>query len=125
MLEEDRRKPRLYRDICDVDRAAFQSGLPYRSLGPKSEFGTPAKLGEPPCSAAPTSPSPSYCHSVAKLPSHSRVALVRIVSNTGVRSVGELEITRRTSDITVCCSSASLSSRVRACTSSNSRTFSI
>ena len=34
-------------------------------------------------------------------------------------------MTRSTSEVAVCCSSASESSRVRACTSSNSRTFSI
>ena len=34
-------------------------------------------------------------------------------------------MTLSTSAVAVCCSSASLSSRVRACTSSNSRTFSI
>ena len=35
------------------------------------------------------------------------------------------EMTSSTSEVAVCCSSASVSSRVRACTSSNSRTFSI
>ena len=45
--------------------------------------------------------------------------------NTGSSSPGELEMTRSTSEVAVCCSSASESSRVRACTSSNSRTFSI
>jgi hypothetical protein len=34
-------------------------------------------------------------------------------------------MTCNTSDVAVCCSSASESSRVRACTASNSRTFSI
>ena len=34
-------------------------------------------------------------------------------------------MTCSTSEVAVCCSSASVSSRVRACTSSNSRTFSI
>ena len=34
-------------------------------------------------------------------------------------------MTPSTSEVAVCCSSASVSSRVRACTSSNSRTFSI
>src|SRR5262249_41252624 len=35
-------------------------------------------------------------------------------SNTRFRSLGELEMTRRISDVAVCCSSASASSRVRA-----------
>jgi len=34
-------------------------------------------------------------------------------------------MTRNTSAVAVCCSNDSLSSRVRACTSSNNRTFSI
>ena len=48
-----------------------------------------------------------------------------MASNTGSSSPGELEMTCSTSEVAVCCSSASESSRVRACTSSNSRTFSI
>ena len=54
-----------------------------------------------------------------------RVAFASIASNTGSSSPGELEMTFSTSEVAVCCSSASDSSRVRACTSSNSRTFSI
>ena len=54
-----------------------------------------------------------------------RVAFSSIASNTGSSSPGELEMTCNTSEVAVCCSSASDSSRVRACTSSNSRTFSI
>ncbi len=48
-----------------------------------------------------------------------------MASNTGCTSVGEPEMTLSTSEVAVCCSNASLSSAVRACTSSNSRTFSI
>ena len=40
-------------------------------------------------------------------------------------SVGEPEITLRISLVAVCCSSASVSARLRACSSVNSRTFSI
>ena len=49
----------------------------------------------------------------------------RSASSTGWRSVGELEMTRRISPVAVCCSSASVSSRLRACSSANSRAFSI
>ena len=59
------------------------------------------------------------------LASHSCVAFASMASNTGSSSPGELEMTCSTSEVAVCCSSASESSRVRACTSSNSRTFSI
>ena len=48
-----------------------------------------------------------------------------MVSNTGWRSVGELEMTRRISPVAVCCSSASVSSRLRVCSSVNRRTFSM
>ena len=44
---------------------------------------------------------------------------------TGWASVGERESTRRISLVAVCCSSASVSSRLRASSSLNSRTFSI
>ena len=54
-----------------------------------------------------------------------RVAFASMVWNTGSSSPGELLMTCSTSEVAVCCSSASDSSRVRACTSSNSRTFSI
>ena len=40
-------------------------------------------------------------------------------------SPGELEMTRSTSDVAVCCSSDSVSSRVRCCSASNNRTFSM
>ena len=48
-----------------------------------------------------------------------------IVSKTGWTSVGELAMTRRISPVAVCCSSASVSSRLRASSSSNSRAFSM
>ena len=54
-----------------------------------------------------------------------RVAFSSIFWNTGSSSPAELLMTLSTSDVAVCCSSDSASSRVRALTSSNSRTFSI
>ena len=45
--------------------------------------------------------------------------------NTGSSSLGEREMTPSTSDVAVCCSSDSASSRVRCCSASNKRTFSI
>ena len=47
---------------------------------------------------------------------HSRVAFARIVSNTGCSSPGELEMTPSTSEVAVCCSRATASSRARALT---------
>src|SRR5215510_15068392 len=47
-----------------------------------------------------------------------------MASNTGSRSPGELLMTWRTSEVAVCCSSDSASSRVRCCSASNSRVFS-
>ena len=57
--------------------------------------------------------------------SQMRTAFASMVSKTGSNSPDDVEMTCSTSEVAVCCSSASLSSRVRACTSSNSRTFSI
>ena len=54
-----------------------------------------------------------------------RVARARMVSKTGTKSPGELEITRNTSDVAVCCSSASLRSSVRCRSSLSSRAFSM
>ena len=54
-----------------------------------------------------------------------RMAFASIASNTGFKSPGEEEMALRTSDVAVCCSRAFESSRVRACTSSNSRVFSM
>ena len=56
---------------------------------------------------------------------HSFSALSPMMSNTGWTSVGELEMTRRISLVAVCCSSASVSALLRACSSVNRRTFSI
>src|SRR5215469_7386803 len=43
--------------------------------------------------------------------------------NTAANSPGELLMTRNTSEVAVCCSRDSESSRVRCCSASNSRTF--
>ena len=78
-----------------------------------------------PCRAPVRKLSPSQSKSVPNLASQRRVAFASMASNTGSSSPGELEMICSTSEVAVCCSSASLSSAVRACTSSNSRTFSI
>ena len=54
-----------------------------------------------------------------------RVAFASIAWNTGSSSPGELEITRSTSEVAVCCSNASLRSSVRCRSSLSSRVFSI
>ena len=64
-------------------------------------------------------------HRAVRLPSHTRKARCAIVSKTGWVSVGEAEIARRISLVAVCCSSDSVSSRFRAPSSWNRRTFSI
>ena len=53
------------------------------------------------------------------------IAASTMISNAGCASVGERLITRRISLVAVCCSSASVMSRLRACSSLNNRTFSI
>ena len=54
-----------------------------------------------------------------------RTALASIALNTGSSSPGELEMTFSTSEVAVCCSSASLRSSVRCRSSLSSRTFSM
>ena len=61
----------------------------------------------------------------ASVPSHSRAAFSASTFITGWRSVGELAITRRISPVAVCCSRASVRSRLRTCNSLNNRTFSM
>ena len=77
------------------------------------------------CVARRCKASPSQRKILPNLASQMRTALVSIVPNTGSRSPGELLITWSTSDVAVCCSSNSVSSRVRCCSASNSRVFSI
>ena len=67
----------------------------------------------------------SRMYSVPIFASQMRTAFASMVWKTGSSSPGEVEMTPSTSEVAVCCSNASLSSRVRACTSSNRRAFSI
>src|SRR5262249_11479606 len=53
--------------------------------------------------------SPSLRSKLANLDSHRRVAFASMASNTGSKSPGELEMTRSTSEVAVCCSNASVS----------------
>jgi hypothetical protein len=57
--------------------------------------------------------------------SQMRVAFASIASNTGFKSPGELEITRSTSEVAVCCSRDSDRSSVRCRSSLSRRVFSI
>src|SRR5215472_7520019 len=73
------------------------------------------------CMATTRNASPSRRNSVPNVASQMRTAFARMVWNTGSKSPGELEMTRSTSEVAVCCSSASercprasASSRVRA-----------
>jgi hypothetical protein len=61
--------------------------------------------------------SPSTWKIVASKASHRRAALLNTAANTGWTSVGELEMTRRISAVAVCCSSDSVSARLRLSTS--------
>src|SRR6266566_5397405 len=57
-------------------------------------------------------------YSVPIFASQMRTAFASMVWKTGSSSPGEVEMTRSTSDVAVCCSRASASSRVRALTCS-------
>ena len=77
------------------------------------------------CEAASRCSSPSDLKMIPPSAPQSRVAFSMSVSSTGWRSNVERLITFSTSLVAVCCSSASVSSRLRACTSVNRRTFSM
>ena len=66
-----------------------------------------------PTSAARWYMLPSKRYSVPKLASQIRTAFCSMAWKTGSNSPGELEITRRTSEVAVCCSKDSLKSAVR------------
>ena len=68
---------------------------------------------------------PSRCQIVARSASHSCAADLTKVSKIDFRSNAERLMTLSTSEVAVCCSSASPISAVRACTCSKRRTFSI
>ncbi len=69
--------------------------------------------------------APSNRETTATSAPHSLPARSAMMSKTGWTSVGELEIARRISLVAVCCSSASVRSRLRAPSSVKRRTFSI
>ena len=73
----------------------------------------------------PRKTPPSPRRNVPLLAPESFTALARRVSSTGWSSVGEEAITRNTSLVAVCCSNASVRSRLRDWSSLKSRTFSI
>src|SRR5262245_25341572 len=81
-------------------------------------------LGRPQC-ATGRNVSSSSRQMTVRSDWHSLCAVATIVSKTGCTSLGEREITPSTSLVAVCRSSDSCSSFVRACTSSNSRVFSM
>ena len=65
---------------------------------------------------------PSRRNRLPNVASQMRIAFANIASKTGSRSPGELEITFSTSDVAVCCSSASFNSRLSRATSASSPT---
>src|SRR5262245_26969302 len=77
------------------------------------------------CNATRRNASPSYNSKFPKAASQMRTAFSSIAWNTGSNSPGEPLITFRTSEVAVCCSRDSVSSRVRCCSASNKATFSI
>jgi hypothetical protein len=84
-----------------------------------------ARAGSTSAMAPATTLSPSGRRIATAASPNSSRPLRTIASNTGCISVSELLMTFSTSEVAVCCSSASVSSVVRFCTSSNNRTLSI
>ena len=89
--------------------------------GPRQVF---TYVGSP-CHATARKASSSQRKRLPSFASQIRVALPNIAANTGSRSPGELEMTWSTSEVAVCCSSASVRSLVRWRSSLSSRAFSM
>jgi hypothetical protein len=77
------------------------------------------------CAAKRLKDSPSQLWILPNVALQMRTALSSMASNTGSSSAGELEMTRSTSDVAVCCSRDSLRSLVRWRNSLSSRVFSM
>ena len=76
-------------------------------------------LGGAPCVAVMRKLSPSRSQRLPNLASQMRVALANMVLKTGSNALGALEMMRSTSEVAVCCSNASCSSRVSRATSAS------
>ena len=113
-------------EVLDVDRLPIAHHAPTEARGLAAmvpPIGTVEGVG--PWAATSRRDSPSRRKIAALAAPQNRAALSATTSMTGWRSVGELEMTRRISAVAVCCSSASVSSRFRASSSLNRRTFSM
>ena len=117
--------------VRDVDHPALEDGLPDRHLRP-GRYGKNAFPGAEHPRAPGSLDRSDVEHLAVEAQQRSRHRLRRAVprsptmaSNTGWTSVGDRAITRRISPVAVCCSSASVSSALRASNSLNSRTFSM
>ena len=94
--------------------AAGGDGIPLQNALSSAAALWPRRVAEP---------RPSKRWMKARSASHSRTAFSASVSNTGCRSNVDRPITLSSSLVAVCCSSATRSSRFRASSSSNRRTF--
>ena len=77
------------------------------------------------CKARPSESSSSHRFMSRRIWRRRRAGVLEHLLEHRLQLAGERLITSSTSDVAVCCSSDSESSRVRACTSSNSRTLPI
>src|SRR6266478_101442 len=110
-------------------RSCTWTGLPSATARPAAQWrliGCRCQTtGIEPCCALNTSSSPSFNTTNASAASQSSQALSTMALRTGATSVGEDAITPRMLLLPVWYVSASSSSRVLACTSSNNRAFSM
>jgi hypothetical protein len=98
--------------VCFVRASRPSAVLGDERYGPVGSFS--ATAGVTPCVETMRNASPSHRNSAPNFASQIRVAFPNIVWNTPSNSPGELLMTRNTSEVAVCCSSDSESSRVRA-----------
>ena len=100
-------------DVGDVSHLLRDGDTPQGRVPRRSDqwiaLAASAYAGDAPCSATMRNASPSQRNKLANFASQMRVAFASMAWNTGSSSPGELLITRSTSAVAACCSSASAS----------------
>jgi hypothetical protein len=114
---------RPQRAVCRVSTIRPSAVRGPRCCGPRCHYA--ANAGGTPNIESARHALSSYRNRTPKLAPQIRTAFANMASKTGSSSPGEVEMICNTSEVAVCCSRPSVSSSVRYCTSSNSRTFSI
>src|SRR5262249_39399202 len=119
----DRRIGAFRRHVCDLDRLHCVDCV--KKVRGHQAWRLFAEFRKLPWRVMRRNSPPSTRNIEPNAASQMRVAFASIVSNTGSSVPDEFEMTCSTWEVAICRSSDSESSRVRCCSASNSRTFSI